>query len=163
MGRVPSRTADAPLRANVRLLGEILGEILAEQEGEEVLRLEERIRLLARLGRRGDVGASRALAETIAALDVETQAVVLRAFTMYFHLANIAEQHHRIRRRHEQERHGATLRESLDEALLRLDEEGVGEEEVRAAAEELRFEYAAKLRDEIKELRRELAAATAAA
>ncbi len=134
MRRVPSRTADAPLRANVRLLGEILGEVLAEQEGEEVLRLEERIRLLARLGRRGDDGASRALAETIASLDVETQAVVLRAFTMYFHLANIAEQHHRIRRRHEQECDGATLRESLDEALLQLDEEGVGEEELRAAA-----------------------------
>jgi len=134
VSRVPSRTADAPLRANVRLLGEILGEVLAEQEGEEVLRLEERIRLLARLGRRGDDGASRALAETIAALDVEAQGVVLRAFTMYFHLANIAEQHHRIRRRHEQERDGATLRESLDEALLRLDEEGVGEEELRAAA-----------------------------
>ena len=134
MSRVPSRTPDAPLRANVRLLGEILGEVLAEQEGEELLRVEERIRLLARLGRRGDDGASRALAETIAALDVDAQAVVLRAFTMYFHLANIAEQHHRTRRRHEQEREGATLRESLDEALLQLEAEGVGEEELRAAA-----------------------------
>ena len=95
MGRV-SRPADpspdAPLRANVRLLGEILGRVLTEQEGEELYRLEERVRLLARLGRRGDTGASRALAETIEALDVETQAVVLRAFTVYFHLANIAEQ-----------------------------------------------------------------------
>jgi phosphoenolpyruvate carboxylase len=134
VSRVPSRTPDAPLRANVRLLGEILGEVLAEQEGEELLRVEERIRLLARLGRRGDDGASRALAETIAALDVDAQAVVLRAFTMYFHLANIAEQHHRTRRRHEQEREGATLRESLDEALLQLEAEGVGEEELRAAA-----------------------------
>jgi phosphoenolpyruvate carboxylase len=132
--RAPSRAPDAPLRANVRLLGEILGTVLAEQEGEHVLRLEERIRLLARLGRRGDEGASRALAETIAGLDVETQAVVLRAFTMYFHLANIAEQHHRIRRRHEQEREGATLRESLDEALLQLEAAGVGEDELGAAA-----------------------------
>src|SRR4029078_1802265 len=130
--RAPTRSPDAPLRANVRLLGEILGTVIAEQEGQDVLRLEERIRLLARLGRRGDEGSSRALAETIAALDVETQTVVLRAFTMYFHLANIAEQHHRIRRRQEHERHRAPLRESLDEALLRLDEEGVGEEEVRA-------------------------------
>ena len=117
MSRPPDASPDAPLRANVRLLGSILGTVLTEQEGDEVYRLEERIRLLARLGRRGDTGASRALAETIAGLDVETQAVVLRAFTVYFHLANIAEQHHRVRRRREVEREGGTLRESLDEAL----------------------------------------------
>ncbi len=134
MSLAASRSADAPLRANVRLLGEILGRVLVEQEGDDVFRLEERIRLLARLGRRGDAGASRALAETIAALDVRTQAVVLRAFALYFHLANIAEQHHRVRRRRELEREGATLRESLDEALGLLGEEGVGEEELRVAA-----------------------------
>ena len=132
--RVPSRSPEAPLRANVRLLGEILGRVIAEQEGAEVLRLEERIRLLARLGRRGDEGSSRALAETIAGLDVATQAIVLRAFTMYFHLANIAEQHHRIRRRHEVEAEGENLRESLDEALQLLEQEGVGDEDLRAAA-----------------------------
>ena len=138
--RVQSRSAEAPLRANVRLLGEILGTVLAEQEGESVLRLEERIRLLARLGRRGDEGSSRALAETIAGLDVATQAVVLRAFTMYFHLANIAEQHHRIRRRHELESEGATLRESLDEAIALLENEGVGEAELREAAAQVSVE-----------------------
>jgi phosphoenolpyruvate carboxylase len=113
----PADAADPALRANVRALGEILGRVLTEQEGDEVYRLEERIRLLARLGRGGDGGASRALAETIARLDVETQAVVLRAFTVYFHLANIAEQHHRVRRRREVERQGGTLRESLAEVL----------------------------------------------
>ena len=140
MSRPPDESPDAPLRANVRLLGEILGTVLIEQEGEEVYRLEERIRLLARLGRRGDTGASRALAETIAGLDVETQAVVLRAFTVYFHLANIAEQHHRVRRRREVEREGGTLRESLDEALALLAGEGVPAEEVAAAARRVSVE-----------------------
>ncbi len=130
----PADAADPALRANVRALGEILGRVLTEQEGEEVYRLEERIRLLARLGRGGDVGASRALAETIARLDVATQAVVLRAFTIYFHLANIAEQHHRVRRRREVERQGGTLRESLDEALEQLERDGVGPDELAAAA-----------------------------
>ncbi|HEX6723833.1 MAG TPA: phosphoenolpyruvate carboxylase [Gaiella sp.] len=134
MSRPADTSPDAPLRANVRLLGEILGRVLNEQEGEDVYRLEERVRLLARLGRRGDSGASRALAETIAALDVETQAVVLRAFTVYFHLANIAEQHHRVRRRREHEREGGTPRESLAEALELLQREGVVLEEVEAAA-----------------------------
>jgi phosphoenolpyruvate carboxylase len=131
---------DALLRANVRLLGDILGTVLSEQEGEELFRLEERIRLLARLGRGGDVGASRALAEAIARLDVETQAIVLRAFTLYFHLANIAEQHHRVRRRREVEREGGTLRESLDEALELLETDGVTPDEVSAAAEHVRVE-----------------------
>jgi len=134
VARRPDTSPDAPLRANVRLLGEILGRVLTEQEGEELYRLEERVRLLARLGRRGDTGASRALAETIAALDVETQAVVLRAFTVYFHLANIAEQHHRVRRRRELELEGGDPRESLAEALALLAQEGVTADEVEAAA-----------------------------
>jgi phosphoenolpyruvate carboxylase len=122
------------LRANIRLLGEILGSVLTEQEGDEVYELEERIRLLARLGRRGDDGATRGLAETIAALDTETRAVVLRAFTLYFHLANIAEQHHRIRRRREVEREGGLLRETVDEALAQLAGAGVDDEELRSVA-----------------------------
>ena len=134
MSRPADPSPDAPLRANVRLLGEILGRVLTEQEGEELYRLEERVRLLARLGRRGDTGASRALAETIEALDVETQAVVLRAFTVYFHLANIAEQHHRVRRRREHELEGGDPRESLAEALALLAREGVTADEVEAAA-----------------------------
>ena len=131
---------DSALRANVRLLGEILGRVLAEQEGDELYRLEERIRLLARLGRGGDAGASRALAETISRLDVRTQAVVLRAFTLYFHLANIAEQHHRVRRRREIEREGSTLRESLDEALEWLARDGNDAQEIDDAASRVRVE-----------------------
>src|SRR5262245_32016451 len=122
------------------MLGEILGRVLTEQEGEDVFGLEERIRLLARLGRAGDTGASRALAETIARLDVDLQAVVLRAFTVYFHLANIAEQHHRVRRRREVEREGGTLRESLDEALEQLEADGVTPTELAAAAERVSVE-----------------------
>ncbi|MGL6279642.1 MAG: phosphoenolpyruvate carboxylase [Gaiella sp.] len=125
---------DAALRANVRLLGDLLGRVLVEQEGEETYALEERIRLLARLGRRGDAGARRALAETIADLDVAAQATILRAFTVYFHLANIAEQHHRVRRRRELEHEGVTPRESIAEALGLLAEAGVSEGEVRDAA-----------------------------
>ena len=137
---VPDAPHDAALRANIRLLGEILGRVLVEQEGDDLFRVEERIRLLARLGRAGDVGASKALAETIARLDVRTQAIVLRAFTLYFHLANIAEQHHRVRRRRETEAEGDVLRESLDEALALLGAEGVSPEELTDAAGRVRVE-----------------------
>lgn len=131
---------DAALRANVRLLGEILGRVLIEQEGEELLALEERIRLLGRLGRRGDDGARRAMWEVVEGLDVERQATVLRAFTLYFHLANIAEQHHRLRRRREIERDGGVLRESLADALAQLEAAGVDDAELREAAQRVEVE-----------------------
>ena len=66
---------DAQLRANVRLLGDVLGEVLVEQEGEELLALEERIRGLARGAR--ETGDRAELEETIRALDLDRQAVVL--------------------------------------------------------------------------------------
>jgi len=124
----------------VRLLGETLGRVLVEQEGEGTLALEERIRQLARRGRAGDRKATAALATTIAELPVATQAVILRAFTIYFHLANLAEQHHRVRRRREIEREGGTLRESLAEALELLDEAGVSREDVERAARRVSVE-----------------------
>ena len=131
---------DAALRANVRLLGDILGRVLIEQEGDELFELEERIRLLGRLGRRGDDGSRRAMWELVAGLDVERQATVLRAFTLYFHLANIAEQHHRLRRRREIERDGGVLRESLADALTQLEAAGVDDAELAAAAAGVRVE-----------------------
>ena len=134
------QSLDRSLRSDVRLLGDTLGRVLVEQEGDETYRLEEQIRGLARRGRDGDAAASRSLATTIAALPVSTQAVILRAFTMYFHLANIAEQHHRVRRRREIEREGGMLRESLDEALALLVGAGVGEDELVEAARRVSVE-----------------------
>jgi phosphoenolpyruvate carboxylase len=134
-----SRPEDA-LRANVRLLGETLGQVLVEQEGPELLELVEEIRTLARAGRRGDAQAAVRLAETVAGLDLERQAPVLRAFGLYFQLANIAEQHHRLRRRRAYEHEGRLLHESLAEALTRLEADGVGTDELRAAVDSLSIE-----------------------
>jgi phosphoenolpyruvate carboxylase len=123
--------ADAGLRANVRLLGDLLGRVLVEQEGQEVLDLVERIRSLSRWARRG--GEREPLAATIAALPLARQAVVLRAFGVFFQLANIAEQHHRLRRRREYEREGRIPAESLEAVFAQLDE-------ARAAAGDVRVE-----------------------
>jgi len=71
---------DPALRADVRLLGEILGRVLLEQEGAGAFALEERIRHLAQRGRRGDAEASAELATLIGGLPVATQATMLRAF-----------------------------------------------------------------------------------
>ena len=128
-------TADAPLRANVRLLGDVLGNVLVEQEGEELLVLEEQIRGLARDAR--ETGERAELEETIGALSLEQQAAVLRAFSIFFQLANIAEQHHRLRRRRQYEHEGRVPRESLADAVARLREAGVGDDELRAAVAQL--------------------------
>jgi phosphoenolpyruvate carboxylase len=133
------RSGDA-LRANVRLLGDVLGRVLVEQEGPELLELEEEIRALARRGRGGDREATAQLAERVAGLTVEEQGAVLRAFALFFQLVNIAEQHHRVRRLREYEHEGRTPRETLREAFARLEQAGVGTDEVVGALARLDVE-----------------------
>src|SRR6187402_3090449 len=106
----------APLRRDVRLLGGILGRVLVEQGGEGLLEDEERVRALAREARSG--APQELVREAVRGLELDRQAQVLRAFALYFQLANIAEQHHRLRRRRQYE-HAA--RESLAEALALLE------------------------------------------
>src|SRR5881392_2700430 len=93
--------ADAPLRRDVRLLGDLLGRVLVEQEGESLLVDVERVRALAREARAGAPHG-----DVVAALPLERQASVLRAFALYFQLANVAEQQHRVRRLREYEQAG---------------------------------------------------------
>src|SRR3954468_20963735 len=119
MTDVTRTDGEAPLRRDVRLLGDILGRVIVEQEGEELLHTEERIRALSRAGRAGSPPAE--LREAVQALDVEMQGKVLRAFATYFQLANLAEQHHRLRRRREYEHEERVPRESLEEAFARLE------------------------------------------
>jgi phosphoenolpyruvate carboxylase len=113
-----STAPDAPLRRDVRLLGELLGRVLVEQEGEDLLATEERIRLLAREARAtGDVDRVR---DAVRAVSPKQQETVLRAFAVYFQLANIAEQHHRLRRRRQYADEERAPRESLADAFQRL-------------------------------------------
>jgi phosphoenolpyruvate carboxylase len=115
---VPADDAVA-LRRDVRLLGDVLGRVLVEQEDESLLADVERVRALSRAAREG--GPRDELRDAVAALPVERQASVLRAFALYFQLANIAEQHHRVRRRRAYEREQRVPRESLAEAFERLE------------------------------------------
>ena len=88
---------DATLRADIRRLGNELGEALIRQHGSELLELVEEIRSLSKAAHEpssaGDVGR---LQELISDLDLPTTIHVVRAFTAYFHLANVAEQTHRV-------------------------------------------------------------------
>jgi phosphoenolpyruvate carboxylase len=121
------RDGAAPLRRDVRLLGTLLGRVLVEQEGQWLLDLVEQIRLDSRAARRaGDVTS------VDPTWSSREQTLVLRAFGLYFQLANLAEQHHRVRRRREDEHAGRSTRESLADALARLSE--LPDDELRARA-----------------------------
>jgi phosphoenolpyruvate carboxylase len=136
---VPTRVVDRPLRRDVRLLGRLLGEVLTELEGEELFALEERIRTLAIQRRRGPregrSAAGEELAATLDALPIERAEPIIRAFSLYFRLVNLAEQHHRIRRaRAHANEHGAPpQRGSLAAVVLAAREAGVSAERARAA------------------------------
>src|SRR5205085_11274251 len=111
--------ADAPLRRDVRLLGDLLGRVLVEQEDASLLEDVERVRALARAARAGEPHDE--LHGAVAELPLERQASVLRAFALYFQLANVAEQQHRVRRRREYAREGRVASESLADAFAKLD------------------------------------------
>ncbi|HEY9900033.1 MAG TPA: phosphoenolpyruvate carboxylase [Pantanalinema sp.] len=93
---------DAPLRHDIRWLGELLGETLRHQGGESLFALEERLRALSK-GFRQDPTArlEDAICDLISGLSVSEATGVVRAFSIYFGLVNAAEQHHRVRRRRE--------------------------------------------------------------
>jgi len=118
--RDPARSEEpyGPLRRDVRLLGSLLGTVLVEQEGEAFLAAEERVRAAARRSR--DIGDPGIVRDAVRALAPDTQGRVLRAFAIYFQLANTAEQHHRMRRRREYSHEARAPRESLEEAFERL-------------------------------------------
>lgn len=113
---------DAPLRDDIRQLGRLLGEVLREQGGEELFWAVESVRMLAKDARAGRPSARRELEQRLADLDDALIMPVARAFSHFLNLANIAEQHHRIRRSRQYRRaaDSTPLRGSLEAAFPQL-------------------------------------------
>jgi phosphoenolpyruvate carboxylase len=120
----PARRAkdnERPLVEDIRLLGRILGDVIREQEGVEAFELVERIRKLSVAFRRdADHEADKALKQLLKTLTSDQAVSVIRAFTYFSHLANLAEDRHHIRRREVHERAGDTQEGSIEVALARL-------------------------------------------
>jgi phosphoenolpyruvate carboxylase len=132
---IPIRTAmndpqsadkDLPLRDDIRLLGRILGNTIREQEGEAVFEIVERIRKRAIRFRREDDEAARQELETALDSLSRTRTIqVIRAFSYFSHLANIAEDQHHIRRARAHALMGSPPREgSMAYALARARQAG---------------------------------------
>lgn len=132
MAKTPSPTAadkNRPLVEDIRLLGRILGDVIREQEGKEAFELIERVRQLSvsfRLKR--DAQAGRALDRLLKNLSVVQTVSVIRAFSYFSHLANIAEDRQQVRLRDIQEQSGA-----LREGSLAMTFERLAKADIRAA------------------------------
>ena len=118
---------DRPLREDIRLLGRLLGDTVREQAGPQIFDPVERIRLLSlRLHRDGDAGARAEIEAAVRELPREHTNMVVRAFSYFSHLANIAEDQHHIRRARAYARAGARPREgSLALSLERAGATGI--------------------------------------
>jgi phosphoenolpyruvate carboxylase len=116
-----SRDNERPLVEDIRLLGRILGDVIREQEGAEIYELIEKIRKLSVSFRRdADHEADKALKKLLKGLPGDHAVSVIRGFTYFSHLANLAEDRHHIRRRAIHERVGDTQEGSIEVALQRL-------------------------------------------
>ena len=117
---------ERPLVEDIRLLGKILGDVIREQDGLAAYELVEQIRKLSVAFRRdADVASDKALKKLLKSLSGDQTVSVIRAFTYFSHLANLAEDRHYIRRRAIHERAGDTQEGSIEVALDRLKSAGI--------------------------------------
>ncbi|MFA7323990.1 MAG: phosphoenolpyruvate carboxylase [Candidatus Nanopelagicales bacterium] len=117
--------ADARLREHIRELGQLLGQTMARQEGQDLLDLVEQVRLQVRV----DPTAAGA---TLAAVDLATATRLARAFSIYFDLANIAEQVERSREVSDrQRRSGGPIRH----VAKQVQQAAVGRDEIEHLAQ----------------------------
>ncbi|MCA9562230.1 MAG: phosphoenolpyruvate carboxylase [Myxococcales bacterium] len=114
------------------MLGSMLGETLKEQGGEPLFRAVESVRTLAKAARSGDTQAGQALQALLSEADLPTLRDIARSFSLFLGLSNIAESHHRIRRRRRrlQEPDATPQPGSCDETFGRLLSQGHTTEEI---------------------------------
>src|ERR1700735_1689640 len=116
------------MRRDVRLLGDLLGEVLRETGGQGLLDDVERLRRAVIAARHAEspapAGTRRPsgdpfgkISDMVASWPLERAEAVAHAFTVYFHLANLAEEHQRIRTLRERDTGEAPVRESLAAAV----------------------------------------------
>lgn len=120
------KNTEVPLTDDIRLLGKILGDIVREHEGDAVYNLVEQVRKLSVVFHRdANQKANQELTKLLKGLSSEAAMKVLRAFTYFSHLANLAEDRHYIRRRVAYERMGSHQDGSIPVAMKKLYAAGI--------------------------------------
>ncbi|MXX25414.1 MAG: phosphoenolpyruvate carboxylase [Caldilineaceae bacterium SB0668_bin_21] len=137
------RDADRQLRRTVRQLGNVLGETIVEQEGQAIFDLVEELRALTRAQRQGDRDAGAQIEQLTSDLvsDFDSTLGVLKAFTTYFQLVNLAEEQQRVRvirqRTAEAEETDRHMPETIAAAVTRLRKGGTPASEVGRLLDEM--------------------------
>jgi phosphoenolpyruvate carboxylase len=139
-----------PLRAEIRALVAALGRVITKLEGQEAFETVEKLRTLAKAARAGDETASGELASVVAKLTPAQAFTQAMAFTLYFELANLAEENFRVsllRRRRTarllaepKSAEAKPIRESIEAAVAELKNEGVGPAEMQALVDSVAIE-----------------------
>lgn len=130
------------LREEITHLGELLGETLRDIAGEESLRIVEELRRLAWDSRSGRPHAGPAMVDLIASLSNEQLRVVVRAFSIFLDLVNLAEDRQRVRVLHGRKKSAESnsYGQSIDEAVRRLKSLGVSAQEMQTLLGHLQIE-----------------------
>ena len=139
---VGSAGAHDPLAREVRLLGALLGQVIAEQEGEAALDLVERVRRRTiALRRDPDPALRAALDADLATLGGPEIATLARAFSTYFQLVNLAEEKERVRqlRRRARAAGRSPMDDTLDEAVTLLRRGGMSRDQIAGRMAGLRI------------------------
>ncbi|MFN8372772.1 MAG: phosphoenolpyruvate carboxylase [Anaerolineae bacterium] len=118
------------LSADIRLLGNLLGSIIRQQHGEDAFQLVEQVRADAKARRTDDASATQALGNMISDLSLEQKRVLIKAFSNYFQLINIAEDQQRIRVLRQREMVNR-LDESIHSAVQDLRQSKLSADDVR--------------------------------
>ena len=126
-----------PLRANVSLLGKILGNVISDAEGHEFLEKVEAIRLLSKSAQAGNVGDGEELVKLLRDLNDDELVPVARAFSQFLNLANIADQQFSHSRRIDEH---VSATETLREVFALVKNHNISDEVILDAVKKLKIE-----------------------
>lgn len=130
-------TIQNELSTTIKLLGDLLGKTIIEQEGDAVFDQVEQLRALSKAWRGGDESANQQIRELIPKLtdDMKMAGANLKAFTTYFQLINLAEEQQRVSILRERKRQAESDEKPMDESILAafqtLSREGITAEQVQ--------------------------------
>jgi phosphoenolpyruvate carboxylase len=130
------------LSETIHLLGDLLGQVISEQESPQAFRIEEQIRYLAKERRGGDITAGENLSRIMIDLELKIARSISKAFSLYFDLVNLAEEHHRVNVLREQtkKKYPDSIVDSIREAIARLHNNDVTHQEMESLLDRLQIE-----------------------